>query len=72
MASKATLDNSGKRLLSNEKRLSCVLEVLLHLQGKNVKYCHKSQIARLHNILIFICQNYKMASTVTMSSLKTH
>ena len=35
--------NSGKRLLSSGERLSYVLEVLLHLQGKNVKCVHKRQ-----------------------------
>ena len=72
MALKANLNNIGKRLLSDGKSFSYVLEVLLHLPGKNVKCSHKGQIARLKIILIFNCQNYQMGSKGLMSSLRTH
>ena len=38
--------HSDKGLLSNVKRLPCVLELLLHLHGKNVKCSHKRKIGQ--------------------------
>ena len=67
-----TPNNTDKRLLSNGKSFSCALKVLLHLQRKNFEYFCKMKISRLQIILISICQNYQMASTVIMLSLKTH
>ena len=46
MVSNAALNSSGKRFLSNWKGLPSVLEVLLQVQGRNVKCSHKKQIAR--------------------------
>ena len=46
-----------------------LLEVLLQLQENNVECSPRRQIAI---ILISNCQNYQMASTVIMLSLKTH
>ena len=72
MALKATISNSEKFLLRDLKRLSCILEVLLHLQGEDIKCAPKRQIVRLKIILISNCWNYQMVLTVIMSSLKTH
>ena len=73
MASNVALNNTGIRFLSNSKSSLSLLEVLLHLQGSNVTCSHKKQISRPQITLVFSCQNYRMlASTVILSSLKTH